>query len=78
MTTSQSVMRGLPKDLKTFLKTIEGEGWSWYLRRSGHIRLDGPNGEVVFTGGTPADKRTIKNIRQDMRRETTRKRHGRD
>ena len=60
----------MPKDLRQFLRSIEDEGWNWHFRRSGHLRLDGPNGEVVFTGGTPTDKRAVKNLRSDMRRET--------
>lgn len=69
MTTSQP-KRGMHKDLRQFLRSIEKDGWGWHIRRNGHLRLDGPNGEVVFTGGTPTDNRAIKNLRSDMRRET--------
>ena len=62
------------KDFKQFLKFAEKDGWTWRRRKSGHIRLDGPNGEVVFTGGTPTkDRRQLENLQQDMRLETMRK-----
>lgn len=64
------------KDVKQFLRRIEQQGWSWYRRKSGHLRLDGPNGEVVFTSVTPGDRKSLRNLQQDMRRETRRKCRG--
>jgi hypothetical protein len=58
----------MSKQTKQFLKRIERRGWSWEYRRSGHLKLHGPNGEMVFCASTPSDHRAWRNVETNMRR----------
>lgn len=60
----------MQKQTKQFLQEVEADGWSWELRRSGHLKLTGPSGEIAFAAATPSDRRALQNIRSDMRRAT--------
>lgn len=38
------------------------------MANGGHLRLRLPNGRSVFTSSTPSDRRTLMNLRSEVRR----------
>ena len=44
--------------------------------RGGHIKIKLPNGTIVFTSSTPSDRRTMLNVRGEVRRAMGRSNDG--
>ncbi len=55
---------------KQLFQMAEGEpGWKFVGQtRGGHLKFRHENGAIVYTSGTPSDRRSILNLRADMRR----------
>lgn len=50
------------------LKALQQQGWTVELRRSGHYRCCGPDGQLYFCASTPSDVRSLRNARAALRR----------
>ena len=57
-------------DLDQLLRKLRREGYSVTKgRRSGHLKVRNPRGRIVaVTGSTPSDRRSLQNLRSDIRR----------
>lgn len=63
-------LRHLPKEVRALVRAAELAGWAVSRTRRSHIRLrpvDKTRGAVTISG-TPSDKRSLKNLRADLRR----------
>lgn len=56
------------KDMRNIVRQALDQGWRMKRRKSGHIKLIGPDGQVYFTGSTTSDNRAVKALRADLRR----------
>ena len=56
-------MRKIEHELKRKFPFVQIE-----ITNGGHMRLRLPNGEAVFVGATPSDRRNMYNIRSEIRR----------
>ena len=54
------------KDLKQLFSKVKDEGWSVSRRRSGHYKMEGPDGQKVFCSATASDHRSLRNIERDL------------
>lgn len=55
--------------MRSLLADLRAQGWRVSrTKRRGHLRLEGPNGQLVFSGGTPGDHRAYLNLRAQLRR----------
>lgn len=50
------------------VRAAQAEGWEVTKTRGGHWKFKAPNGDVIFTGSTPSDKRAWLNVRAHLRR----------
>lgn len=55
----------MTKDLKRLLRSLKRAGFSWTLRKSGHVCIHTPEG-YVFTGSTPSDSRSMRNLKSRL------------
>ncbi|TXH52577.1 MAG: hypothetical protein E6Q97_15650 [Desulfurellales bacterium] len=55
---------------KQLFQMIEAEpGWKFIgPTKSGHLKFQHENGAIAYTSGSPSDRRSILNLRSDMRR----------
>lgn len=53
-------------DIKSLLIHAKSHGWEAEIRKGGHYKVTGPNGQVVFTAATPGDRRAVLNSLSDM------------
>jgi hypothetical protein len=61
--------RGLPKELRKFLRECEKQGCVVTLGRGNHVKVRLPNGESVPCPLTPKNAgNAVKNLRTNMRR----------
>lgn len=53
------------------IDVAERQGWQVTLKKSGHLRFKPPSKKrkLVFSGSTPSDHRSVKNLRQQLRRQ---------
>lgn len=58
----------MKKDLKELVRRVEDRGWTARRRRSGHLVLEGPDGQKVFCSYSASDKRALRNIERDLAR----------
>src|SRR5690349_17425422 len=58
------------KEIEQLRREMRRRGWRISTTGSGHLLWRGPGGERVVTSLTPSNKRAIKQIRADLRRET--------
>jgi hypothetical protein len=65
----------MKRDLHRLLAEARHRSWVTELTNSGHWRLMGPERQLLFTGSTPSDWRSLRNLRQDIRR-AERRRQG--
>ena len=59
----------MAKPHKIFLKKLKNLGCTITVRKNTHLKIQLPNGNVVFCSNTPSDPRAQKNIIRDLRRE---------
>jgi predicted RNA binding protein YcfA (HicA-like mRNA interferase family) len=63
---------------RDLIRVAKREGWSVTRTGGDHLRLEHPQAaRPVFTGLTPSDRRTIHNVRADMRRQLRQREGGR-
>lgn len=58
----------VPKDLRALAKRYVAKGWTLKPTRSGHIKWTAPGGQVVISGSTPSDWRSVKNTAAHLAR----------
>ena len=58
----------MKKDLAKLFKVARERGWTVTRTPRGHFQMRHPNGALVYTGSTPSDGRTLRNVRADLRR----------
>jgi hypothetical protein len=58
----------MKRDLHQLLAQARNRGWTIDHTRNGHWRLRGQNGDLLFTGSSPSDWRSIRNLRSDIMR----------
>ncbi len=56
-------------DVKDLVKHAEQHGWTCERTRNGHVRFTSPKGATVFGPSTPSDRRSLLNVRAQLRRE---------
>lgn len=54
--------------MQAIFKQLKKQGWSVELRKCNHWRLTAPDGRVTYTGGSPSDWRSVRNLRAKLRR----------
>jgi len=65
----ESLKHVKPKQLKQLLKIVQQkEGWTVIQRKSGHIKVIAPNGQITFCSSTARRARTVDDILGDLRR----------
>jgi hypothetical protein len=57
-------------DLKALVRLYAEWGWTIEKTNGGHLRFKGPKGELVFSGSTPSDWRSLANLRASLKRAT--------
>lgn len=55
-------------DRRDLFDAAKRAGWSISKKRSGHLKLVSPNGDVVFTASTPSDWRGTMNLAAQLRK----------
>jgi len=60
-------MRLRNKDLSNLVRVASKQGWVITYTNGGHLRWVSPAGRTVFSSSTPSDRRSIKNIRKELR-----------
>jgi hypothetical protein len=60
-----AVMR---KDLRQLVRQYAKHGFRVNRTKGGHLRFEGPNGELVFGASTPSDCRSLKNLKAQLDR----------
>ena len=58
----------MKRDLHRLLDEARHRGWTAELTSGSHWKLLGPDPQLLFTGSSPSDWRSLRNIRQDIRR----------
>lgn len=59
----------LKRESEKILKSCEKQGFTVELRRNScHYKITSPTGEIYFTGSTPSDSRSLKNMTSYLRR----------
>lgn len=58
----------MKRDLARELEAARRRGWSVEPTRSGHLKLQHPDGALVFSGSTPSCPRAVLNLRAHLRR----------
>ena len=59
----------MSREIDTWIRSLEKKGWRVARTKKNHFRLDSPDGrEVVHTGGTPSDHRSLKNAKARVAR----------
>lgn len=56
-------------EYRELLKKAKQQGWTVGTTGNNHLRLVGPNGQQIFTSGTPSDWRSFMNFRARLKRE---------
>ena len=56
------------KDLRQLVRQYAEHGFRVNRTKGGHLRFDGPNGELVFGASTPSDYRSLKNLKAQLDR----------
>jgi hypothetical protein len=56
------------KDLRQLLGQYAKHGFRVSRTNGGHLRFEGPNGELVFGASTPSDHRSLKNLKAQLDR----------
>ena len=56
------------KDIRSLARNSKTNGWTTSMTGSGDLRWDHPSGAFLFSATTPSDRRSIKNLRVQMRR----------
>lgn len=68
------IIRGLPRDLRSWAKLAEAQGWTILKRGSGHYLWRSPNGGTVTsassTNGGRAVANTVAQLKRNGLRET--------
>lgn len=57
-----------PKFLRDVAKAAREQGWTVEKTRNNHIKMQAPNGALVFASSTPSDVRAIHNLTALLRR----------
>lgn len=55
------------KDFKQLAKRLKRDGWEIEYSRGQHIKLTGPNGELVFHSASPGDQNALHSLRREIR-----------
>ena len=53
----------MTKELRELARVAEAQGWEVTPTNSGHVRWRPKTGGLYFSGGTPSDKRALRNLR---------------
>lgn len=63
------------KDIDTLLRQLRRQGYTVTKgRRSGHIKVRNARGRLLaVTGSTPSDRRSLRNLKSDLRRAEARR-----
>jgi predicted RNA binding protein YcfA (HicA-like mRNA interferase family) len=56
------------KDLRQVVRQYAKHGFRVSRTKGGHLRFEGPNGELVFGASTPSDYRSLKNLKAQLDR----------
>lgn len=56
------------KSLRQLLRAIRKDGWNSEVTGGAHVRVTGPDGQVVIVPATPSDHRAYQNARANLRR----------
>ena len=58
------------KEVENLLKRVASvPGWTVERKPKGHVRIKGPDRQLIHTGRTPSDRRSILNFRAQLRRD---------
>lgn len=55
-------------DRKKLIDAAIEAGWTMEKRKSGHLKLTSPKGDIIFTASTPSDWRATKNLASQLRK----------
>lgn len=58
----------IPRELRTLAFAATIAGWSITVTGKTHLKWKSPTGAMVVTASTPSDRRTMLNVRGDLRR----------
>lgn len=58
----------MSREVRQVIRAAARQGWAWRYTRGGHLRLESPEGALVFASATPSDKRGLRNTVARMRR----------
>lgn len=58
----------LPRDLRDLGRQALAAGWEISKTSNQHFRWRAPSGALVFTSGTPSDRRTLRNVQSLLRK----------
>jgi predicted RNA binding protein YcfA (HicA-like mRNA interferase family) len=61
-------VRATRREYQALVELAEAQGWEVTQNGGGHLRFQGPEGQLVFTAQTPSDHRSIKNATSFLRR----------
>lgn len=59
----------MPRDLRKIAAQARAQGWQVELTRKSHVKFVPPKGELVFSSGTPSDRRAQLNLVSRLRRQ---------
>lgn len=59
----------LPRDLRKIAAQAREQGWQVEMTRKSHIKFVPPQGELVYSSGTPSDRRAQLNLVSRLRRQ---------
>ena len=58
----------MAREIDQFLSRLRACGCTARLTRAGHWRVTGPKGGTVTVPQTPSDRRSLRNVRSNIRR----------
>jgi hypothetical protein len=66
-------MRGVNKDYRQLVRTYQRQGWTVTPTKGGHLCWRGPQGQLVFSGSTPSERRARWHLEAHLKRPETRR-----
>ncbi len=63
-----STLKAATPEIKKLLRRAKAAGWSATISGGGHIRLQHPEGGLIFGPMTPSDHRSYKNFRSELKK----------
>lgn len=68
MAQAMSGQQHLPRDLRKIARAAREQGWRVELTAKSHVKFVPPQGELIYSAGTPSDWRGRRNLVSRLRR----------